>query len=35
MNDFNLCYDKTFMANYDYPLYIFKKVSMFELQQLL
>ena len=31
MNDTNLCYDNKFMANYGYPLYIFKKVSMFEL----
>ena len=25
MNEFNLRYDKKFMANYDYPLYILKK----------
>ena len=25
MNDFNLCYDKKFIANYGYPLYVFKK----------
>ena len=27
MNDFNLCYDKKFMVNCDYPLYIKKKIQ--------
>ena len=31
MNDIKLCYDKKFITNYGYPLYILKKVQMFEL----
>ena len=35
MNDFNLYQGKKFWANYDYPLYTFKKVSMFKLLTIL
>ena len=35
MNDINLSYDKKSIANYGYPMSIFKKMSMFELQYLI